>query len=159
MEVYPRLQDAGVPGLSLNALWAMEGAAVRDFRVRHQFTDGDLVCSIVSGELIYDAEDLRRRDGGAARRHGLAGAQPRPGRPPAGPDRRAGLAGVAERDQVDPAEFDSQRQADTDHLGADPAAAFAAVADRSMAAFTAPGALEREHYRADDDAVQAVWEP
>jgi uncharacterized protein YndB with AHSA1/START domain len=61
------------------------GAAVRSFRVRHQFVDGDVVCSIVdwemdplpgiltaaevlrvsggrivSGELIYDAEDLRR---------------------------------------------------------------------------------------------------
>src|SRR5213595_142014 len=61
------------------------GAAVRDFRVRHQFTDGSLVCSIVDwemaplpgtltaaevlhvhdgtitrGELIYDAEDLRK---------------------------------------------------------------------------------------------------
>jgi hypothetical protein len=61
------------------------GAGVRRFTVRHQFTDGELVCSIidwemaavagmmtsaevlqirdakiVSGELIYDAEDLRR---------------------------------------------------------------------------------------------------
>jgi ketosteroid isomerase-like protein len=61
------------------------GAAVRSFRVRHQFTEGDLVCSVVDwemaplggvltaaeileikdgrivrGELIYDAEDLRR---------------------------------------------------------------------------------------------------
>ena len=61
------------------------GAAVRNFRIRHQFTDGDLVCSIVDweiaplegvltaaelveirdgrivrGELIYDAEELRR---------------------------------------------------------------------------------------------------
>jgi hypothetical protein len=61
------------------------GAAVRSFRVRHQFTDGDLVCSVVDwemapldgvltaaevlevrdgvivrGELIYDAEELRR---------------------------------------------------------------------------------------------------
>ncbi|GIH99364.1 TfoX/Sxy family protein [Planobispora takensis] len=26
VEVYRRLQDAAVPGLSLNALWAMEGA-------------------------------------------------------------------------------------------------------------------------------------
>ena len=60
------------------------GAAVRSFTVRHQFVEGDLVCSvidwemamlpsvltaaeilevkdgtIVRGELIYDAEDLR----------------------------------------------------------------------------------------------------
>jgi ketosteroid isomerase-like protein len=64
---------------------AQAGAAVRTFRVRHQFTDGDLVCSVVDwemapidgvltaaeilqirdgrivrGELIYDAEDLRK---------------------------------------------------------------------------------------------------
>ncbi|HZM81967.1 MAG TPA: SRPBCC family protein [Candidatus Limnocylindrales bacterium] len=67
------------------AMAAQAGAAVRGFRVRHQFGDGDLVCSIVdwemdplpetltaaeilrvedglivSGELIYDAEDMRR---------------------------------------------------------------------------------------------------
>jgi ketosteroid isomerase-like protein len=61
------------------------GAGISSFTVRHQFTDGDLVCSIidwemapvagmmtsaevlrirdgkiVSGELIYDGEDLRR---------------------------------------------------------------------------------------------------
>ena len=61
------------------------GAAVRSFRVRHQFTAGNLVCSIVDwemamvdgvltaaevleiqedlvvrGELIYDAEELRK---------------------------------------------------------------------------------------------------
>ena len=64
---------------------AQAGAAVRSFRVRHQFGDGDLVCSVVDwemtmvagvltaaevleirdgvivrGELIYDAEDLRK---------------------------------------------------------------------------------------------------
>jgi hypothetical protein len=64
---------------------AQAGAAVRSFRVRHQFTDGDLVCSVVDwemapldgvltaaevlevrdgvivhGELIYDAEQLRK---------------------------------------------------------------------------------------------------
>ena len=64
---------------------AQAGAAVRNFRVRHQFTDGDLVCSVVDwemapldgvltaaeilevrddvivrGELIYDAEELRK---------------------------------------------------------------------------------------------------
>lgn len=64
---------------------AQAGAAVRSFRVRHQFTSGDLVCSVVDwemapvdgvltaaeileirggrivrGELIYDAEELRK---------------------------------------------------------------------------------------------------
>jgi hypothetical protein len=64
---------------------AQAGAAVRSFRVRHQFSDGDLVCSVVDwemamvdgvltaaevlevrdgvivrGELIYDAEELRK---------------------------------------------------------------------------------------------------
>ena len=67
------------------AMAAQAGAAVRSFRVRHQFADADLVCTIVDwemdqlpgvltaaeilqvrdgtivrGELIYDAEDLRR---------------------------------------------------------------------------------------------------
>ncbi|MGI5285406.1 TIGR03086 family metal-binding protein [Nonomuraea polychroma] len=171
------------------------GAAVRDFRVRHQFTDGDLVCSIVdwemdplpgtltaaellrvrdgriiSGELIYDAEDLRRAMARPPavtelleRSHAMVGHVldqiGEQGWAAAGPCEKwsvrqttnhlAGalllLARVAEDDQVDPAEFDAQRQADTDHIGADPAAAFAAVADRSMAAFTAPGVLEREH--------------
>ena len=64
---------------------AQAGAAVRSFRVRHQFADGDLVCTVVDwemaavegvltaaeileirdgrivrGELIYDAEELRK---------------------------------------------------------------------------------------------------
>lgn len=67
------------------AMAAQAGAAVRSFHVRHQFAHDDLVCSIVdwemdplpgtltaaeilrvsggqivSGELIYDAEDLRK---------------------------------------------------------------------------------------------------
>ena len=67
------------------AMARQAGAGVRSFTVRHQFTDGDLVCSvidwemdpvdgmmtaaevlqvrdgkIVHGELIYDAEALRR---------------------------------------------------------------------------------------------------
>jgi SnoaL-like domain len=67
------------------AMAEQAGAAVRSFRVRHQFAAADLVCSIVDwemdplpgtltaaeilqvregqivrGELIYDAEDLRR---------------------------------------------------------------------------------------------------
>jgi hypothetical protein len=64
---------------------AQAGAAVRNFRVRHQFAGGDLVCTVVDwemapvdgvltaaeileirdgrivrGELIYDAEALRK---------------------------------------------------------------------------------------------------
>jgi uncharacterized protein YndB with AHSA1/START domain/ketosteroid isomerase-like protein len=67
------------------AMAAQAGASVRSFRVRYQFADGDLVCSVVDwemdplpgvltaaeilqvrdgeivrGELIYDAEELRR---------------------------------------------------------------------------------------------------
>jgi hypothetical protein len=67
------------------AMATQAGAALRSFRVRRQFTDGNIVCSIVDweldplpglltaaevlevedgqivrGELIYDAEDLRR---------------------------------------------------------------------------------------------------
>ena len=74
------------------AMAAQAGAALRSFRVRHQFVDKDLVCSVVDwemdplpglltaaeilqvrggqivrGELIYDAEDLR---------HALAATQP-----------------------------------------------------------------------------------
>jgi SnoaL-like domain len=70
---------------SYRQMAAQAGAAVRAFRVRHQFTDGDLVCSVVDwemapvdglltaaevleirdglivrGELIYDAEELRK---------------------------------------------------------------------------------------------------
>lgn len=55
------------------------------------------------------------------------------------------LARFAEDDPVDPAEIDAQRQADTDHLGTDPATASTAIADRSLAAFTVPGTLDREH--------------
>jgi len=67
------------------AMARQAGATVRDFRVRHQFADGDLVCSvidwdmdalpgtltaaeilrirdgrIVAAEIVYDAEELRR---------------------------------------------------------------------------------------------------
>jgi uncharacterized protein YndB with AHSA1/START domain len=74
------------------AMAAQAGSAVRSFRVRHQFSEGDLVCSIVdwemdplpgvltaaeilrvsgdrivSGELIYDAEELRKALAGAPR--------------------------------------------------------------------------------------------
>ncbi|MFB4284423.1 TIGR03086 family metal-binding protein [Nonomuraea sp. MTCD27] len=55
------------------------------------------------------------------------------------------LARFAEGEQVEPQELDAQRQADTDHLGTDPAASFRAIADRSVAAFAAPGTLERRY--------------
>jgi ketosteroid isomerase-like protein len=70
------------------AMARQAGASVTSFRVRHQFIDGDLVCSVVDwtmmpvpgtltaaevleirdgkivrGELIYDAEALRRAMG------------------------------------------------------------------------------------------------
>ncbi|WP_188196130.1 TIGR03086 family metal-binding protein [Nonomuraea sp. SYSU D8015] len=177
------------------AMARQAGAAVRDFRVRHQFADGDLVCSIidwqmdplpgtltaaellrvrdgqiVSGELIYDAEDLRRAMAQPPalttlleRSHTLVAnvisqisPQDWASSSPCAKwtvrqtaNHLAGglllLARFAEDDQVDPAEIDAQRQADTDHLGTDPAAAFAAIAGRSLAAFTAPRTLEREH--------------
>ncbi len=176
------------------------GAAVRDFRVRHQFAEGDLVCSIIDwemaplpgtltaaeilhvrngtivrGELIYDAEDLRK-----------ATAQPDPGDPtdvvallercyrdtgavlaaitPAGfaaaspctgwTVRQVGshlvdglilLARIAEGETVSPAEFDAHARAGADHLGADPAAAFHAAAQRSTAVFKLPETLTRSY--------------
>jgi hypothetical protein len=70
----PVASFADAPGFRQMA--AQAGAAVRSFRVRHQFVDGDaeggLVCSVVDwemapldgvivrGELIYDAEELRK---------------------------------------------------------------------------------------------------
>jgi ketosteroid isomerase-like protein len=70
------------------AMARQAGAAVTSFRVRHQFTEGNLVCSVVDwtmapvqgtltaaevleirdgrivrGELIYDAEELRKAMG------------------------------------------------------------------------------------------------
>jgi ketosteroid isomerase-like protein len=67
------------------AMARQAGAAITSFRVRHQFTDGNLVCSVVDwtmasvpgtlsaaevleirdgrivrGELFYDAEELRK---------------------------------------------------------------------------------------------------
>lgn len=179
------------------AMARQAGAAVRDFRVRHQFTDGDLVCSIidwemdplpapltaaeilrvhdgkiVSGELVYDTEELRRAMA-AAQQPGITALLERnhahvaqvleqisaQGWAAAGTCEKwtvrqtanhlAGalllLARIAEGDQVDPAELDAQRQADTDHLGTDPAAAFAVIAERSVAALSAPGTLERRY--------------
>ncbi|RAY12855.1 TIGR03086 family protein [Actinomadura craniellae] len=54
------------------------------------------------------------------------------------------IARIAAGETVDPAEVDAQYQADTDHLGADPATAFRAVTGRSLAVFGEPGALDRE---------------
>jgi hypothetical protein len=76
----PQFDCRGLPGHGPPA-----GAAVTSFRVRHQFSDGDLVCSVVDwtmapvpgtlsaaevleirdgrvvrGELFYDAEKLRK---------------------------------------------------------------------------------------------------
>jgi uncharacterized protein (TIGR03086 family) len=168
------------------------GAAVRSFRVRHQFADGDLVCSvidwemamlpgmltaaeilqvrdgtIVRGELIYDAEELRRAmapkpitdllERGLADTADLFEAIDAAGW--AAPSRCAGwtvrqtgnhlvgglilLARIVEGDHVDPAELDAQRMADTDHLGADPAGALRGTAKRVLAALGNPETLER----------------
>lgn len=177
------------------AMARQAGAAVRGLRVRHQFGDGDLVCSIidwemdplpgtltaaellrvrdgeiVSGELLHDAEDLRRalaatrqldlagllRRGHAQVTRVLEQVSAQQWEAASGCERwtvrqtanhLAGalllLARFAEGEQPDPAELGEQRQADTDHLGADPATAFRAIAERSVAAFAGPGALER----------------
>ncbi|HEV2779665.1 MAG TPA: TIGR03086 family metal-binding protein [Actinophytocola sp.] len=168
------------------------GAAVRGFHVRHQFADGDLVCSvidwemamlpgvltaaellevrdgtIVRGELIYDAEDLRRAmapkpvvdllERSLSDTADLVGTIDAAGW--AAPSRCAGwtvrqtgnhlvggltlLARIVEGDAVDPSELDAQRMADTDHLGADPAAAVRGIAKRILAAFGNPETLER----------------
>jgi uncharacterized protein (TIGR03086 family) len=180
------------------AMAKQAGAAVRAFRVRHQFADGDLVCSIIDwemaplpgvltaaevlqvqdgtivrGELIYDAEELRhamRRAAPAGAplvellRRGYAGTAAMiaeitaKGWAAASPCagwtvRQAGnhlvgsidlLARVAERAPIDPSELDPQALANTDRLGRDPAAAFRAVADRSAAIFNRPGILDEE---------------
>ncbi|WP_021591436.1 MULTISPECIES: TIGR03086 family metal-binding protein [Actinomadura] len=124
---------------------------------------------IVRAELIYDAEDLRRATVRTSdllrllRRSYDATAElieqiTTQGWASPGPcngwtvrqtaDHLTGglllIAQVAEGTPLDPAEADAQRQADTDHLGTDPATAFRAVAERSLAAFSEPGALERQ---------------
>jgi uncharacterized protein (TIGR03086 family) len=183
------------------------GAAVRRFHVRRQFVDADVVCSIidwemaplpgttltsaellhihdgeiVKGELIYDAEDLRRvmaQMAGVlpllgrsfAATAGLIGRVSADGW--AAPSTCAGwtvrqvanhltgglllIARMAEGETVDPAEIDAQRQADTDHLGADPEAAFRAVTERSMAILGRPDVLSREFQFRDGKAPGAV---
>ncbi len=178
------------------AMARQAGAAVREFRVRHQFADGDLVCSvidwemaplagtltaaevlqvrhgtIVGGELIYDAEELRRamtqRPASPAITdllersfHDTAQLIASVGRPDWSAQspctgwtvRHVGnhlvaslalLARVAEGEPVEPAEFDGQAMAETDHLGADPTAAFHTAAKRSAAAFNLPDTLDQ----------------
>ena len=177
------------------AMARQAGAAVRSFRVRHQFAEGDLVCSIVDwemaplpgtmtaaevlrvtdgtivrGELIYDAEQLRRvmaqpgqpgltdllersyRDTAglyaAIGRSGWSAQSPCSG----WTVRNVGnhlvasltlLARVVEGDTVQPAELDAEAMASTD-IGPDPAVAFEAAAKRSVAAFATPEALGQQ---------------
>ncbi|GIH97535.1 TIGR03086 family metal-binding protein [Planobispora siamensis] len=178
------------------AMARQAGAAVRDFQVRHQFAEGDLVCSvidwqmdplpgtltaaellrvrdgrIVSGELIYDAEDLRRAMAAGEEAdlvHLLersyttttqllacipAEAWTAPSACAKWTVRQAAnhltgalslITRIADGQTPDPAEVDAQHQADTDHLGADAAVAFQAVATRSIAVFGTPGTLTRQ---------------
>lgn len=179
------------------AMARQAGQAVRGFQVRHQFAEGDLVCSvidwemamlpgsltaaevlqvrdgaIVRGELIYDAEALRRA---------MAQVQPTrtriavlldrsfrdtaevigsvdttrwdaPSPCSAWTVRQVGshligsvalLTRVADGEPVDPAGFDPQQLADPDRLGVEPVAAFRGVAEQSVAVFSRPDALDR----------------
>lgn len=175
------------------AMAAQAGAAVRSFTVRHQFTDGDLVCSvidwemailpglltaaeilqikngtIVRGELIYDAEDLRKAL--APKPYGelldrcvrdiaqLVGKIDEPGWGAASSCdgwtvRQAAnhLAGsltallkIVGGGRLTPEELDPQRQADTDHLGGNPSALFHDLADRALVTFANPDVLTRQ---------------
>lgn len=183
------------------AMAAQAGAAVRSFVVRHQFTDGDLVCSvidwemamlpgvltaaevlevrdgtIVRGELIYDAEDLRKAmasppipelldrslrytaqvlgkidDAGWAAPSRCAGWTVRQ----AGNHLVASITALlrmADGETVPPADLDAQRMADTDHLGHDPEAALRAVTDRALVTFADPEILERRFAQPVPDA-------
>ena len=53
------------------------------------------------------------------------------------------LTRVVDGGPVEPAEFDGQRLADTDHLGADAVGSFRGVAERAVAAFARPDTLDR----------------
>lgn len=55
------------------------------------------------------------------------------------------LTRIAEGEQLSPAELDVQKMAEADQLGADPAAAFRAVAARSTAVFKLPDTLQRTY--------------
>jgi uncharacterized protein (TIGR03086 family) len=188
------------------AMAKQAGAAVTSFRVRHQFTDGDLVCSvidwemtmlpgvltaaevlevrggrIVRGELIYDAEDLRRAMAGPDLVALLADsfretAELIASVVEAGWDapspctdwtvRQVGnhlvgsiglLTRVVEGKPVDAADFDPQKLADTDYLGPDPAAAFRNAAEHAGSVFARPGSLDgRFPYPAPDTPGQVL---
>ncbi|HEY3259496.1 MAG TPA: TIGR03086 family metal-binding protein [Pseudonocardiaceae bacterium] len=171
------------------AMAKQAGAAVRDFRVRHQFIDGELVCSIldwemamlpgrltsaevlrvrdgmiVSSELIYDAEELRKamarpdiaalldrslRDTTAV--FGAVDSWDVPSPCTGWTARQVGnhlaasidlLTRVAEGVPVDPTDLDP-RQVDTDRLGHRPAGTMGAIAARAVAAFAKPETLGR----------------
>lgn len=176
------------------AMARQAGAAVRRFNVRHQFATEGLVCSIIDwemeplpgtltaaellhirdgqiikGELIYDAEDLRRamaqapdpvqllRDSYNATAALIeqipSGGWGAPSACTEWSLRQTAnhLTGallliiqVTEGQTLDPAVADPQHQADTDHLGADPAAAFRTVTERSLAAFSKPEVMQRQ---------------
>lgn len=172
---------------AFRAMAKQAGAAVREFAVRQQFSDGDVVCSIidwrmapvdglmtaaelltvrdgeiVSGELIYDprallgAGDLvdlvERGYDAAVRLLARVEAFSAPSPCAGWTVRQVGnhlvgglllLTRIAEGETVPEHEFDAQVTADTDNLGGDPAATLRAVADRSLAALRAPGALKR----------------
>jgi uncharacterized protein (TIGR03086 family) len=172
------------------AMAAEAGAAVRSFVVRHQFTDGDLVCSvidwemamlpgvltaaeilevkdgrIVRGELIYDAEELRKAvapkpfadliDRTVRVDARMLGAIDEAGW--AAPSSCAGwtvreaanhLAGsltalvrIAEGHVLTPDELNPNQQ--TDLLGADPVAALTALAERTRVVFADQEVLAR----------------
>lgn len=175
------------------AMASRVGAAVRGFTVRHQFTDGPLVCSvidwelamlpgmltaaeilevrdgrIVRGELLYDAEDLRKavapkpfgelldrsvRDVarllGKIDESGWAAASPCAGwtvRQTA--NHLAGsltsLLRIADGQVLTEEELDPDRSAGVDLLGDDAVAVFQDFADRARATFADPGVLQRQ---------------
>jgi uncharacterized protein (TIGR03086 family) len=55
------------------------------------------------------------------------------------------IARLVEGETIEPYEFDGQYRADTDHLRGDPVKSYLAATQRSMAAFSAPGALDRDY--------------
>jgi len=183
------------------AMARQAGAAVRSFRIRHQFADGDLVCSIIDwemamlpgvltaaevlqvrdgtivrGELIYDAEELRRAmaapsvavllersfqlvadvlaqvdDAGWAARSACT----------AWTVRQAGnhlvgsvdaLTRMAEGEHLDQTDTDPHRLADTDHLGADASKSLRRVAERTVAVFSRPEVLDGRYQQPVPDA-------
>jgi uncharacterized protein (TIGR03086 family) len=174
------------------AMASEAGAAVRSFTVRHQFADGDLVCSvidwemamlpgvltaaevlrvsdgvIVSGELIYDAEELRKAmapkpiaqlvdravhatadafalidDVGWTAQSRCANWSVRQ----VGNHLVGGitlLARILDGEPVEAAEIDAQRQADTERLGVDPAGALRRIGGRLVTVLGSQETLDR----------------